>query len=243
MKVLLVSDVHANAVALEAVLTDAGSFDALWNLGDTVGYGPEPVRCLELLDERGADPTLAGNHDLACVGALALSEFNPVARAAAEWTAKRLGPRHRAFLANLPSLATVAGFTLAHGSPRHPVWEYVIDPATAAASMEAVATSVCFVGHSHLPLVATVPVGHRGATLRPLRDGETIDLARGRHLVNPGSVGQPRDRDARAAYALLDVDRGSLAAHRVTYDVAATQRRMMEASLPVPLIFRLAHGV
>lgn len=243
MKVLIVSDVHANAIALEAVLARAGVVDAVWNLGDTVGYGPEPVRSLELLVDRGADPTLAGNHDLACVGALDLAAFNPVARAAALWTARQLGPEHRAHLLSLPSTLVVADFTLTHGSPRDPVWEYVVDAAAAAASLDAVATPVCLVGHSHIALVASQTSAGNDAVLRPLRDGDTLDLSHGRYLVNPGSVGQPRDRDSRAAYALLDTAAGTLSVHRVAYDVGETQRRMAEASLPAPLIARLARGI
>jgi diadenosine tetraphosphatase ApaH/serine/threonine PP2A family protein phosphatase len=243
MRVLIVSDVHANLVALKAVLGACPPVDAVWNLGDTVGYGPQPAACLDRLRERGAEPSLAGNHDLACIGAVDLAEFNPVARAAAAWTASRLSREHRAYLAALPGLTTVEGCTLAHASPRDPVWEYVVDATAATANLRAVETALCVVGHSHVALVATLRPGDRVARLRPLRDGETVDLADGRHLVNPGSVGQPRDRDPRAAYALLDTGRGALTAHRVAYDVAATQRQMAAASLPPSLIARLALGV
>lgn len=242
MKILIVSDVHANLVALETVFRASPPVDAVWNLGDTVGYGPQPGACIDRIRERGANPSLVGNHDLACIGALDLAHFNPVARAAAAWTANRLSPDHRSYLEQLPSIVAVAGVTLAHASPRDPVWEYVVDPAAATASLRAIETAVCFVGHSHVALVATLAAEDRVATLRPLRDGETLDLAVGRHLVNPGSVGQPRDRDPRAAYALLDLDRGALTAHRVPYDVGATQRLMTAASLPAPLIKRLASG-
>lgn len=242
MKILIVSDVHANLVALEAVFRASPAVDAVWNLGDTVGYGPQPAACLDRIRELGADPSLAGNHDLACIGALDLALFNPVARAAATWTATQLRPDHRSYLGQLPSIVAVAGFTLVHASPRDPVWEYVVDPAAATASLRAIETPVCFVGHSHIALVASLETGDRAAKLRPLRDGETLDLAVGRHLVNPGSAGQPRDRDPRAAYAQLDLDRGTLSAHRVAYDVAATQRLMSAAALPAPLIKRLASG-
>lgn len=242
MKILIVSDVHANLVALEAVLAACPPVDAVWNLGDTVGYGPRPAACLARLHEHGVHPTLSGNHDLACIGALDLALFNPAARTAAEWTATRLSQEQRAYLAALPSVTTVDGCTLAHASPRDPVWEYVVDAGTATANLRAVTTSLCLVGHSHVALVATLREGDRIATPRPLRDGETVDLAAGRHLVNPGSVGQPRDRDPRAAYALLDTERSALTARRVAYDVAATQRQMAAASLPTSLIARLARG-
>lgn len=242
MKVLIVSDVHANLVALEAVLADCRSVDALWNLGDTVGYGPRPAACLDRLREEGADPALAGNHDLACIGAIDPAAFNPVARAAAVWTADRLTPEHRAYLAALPGMTSVDGCTLAHASPRDPVWEYVVDAGSATAALRAIATPLCFVGHSHVALVASLAVGDRVAAIRRLRESERLDLALGRHLVNPGSVGQPRDGDPRAAYAVLDTARGVLTGHRVAYDVATTQAQMAAVSLPSALIARLGVG-
>ncbi|MDP9362759.1 MAG: metallophosphatase family protein [Chloroflexota bacterium] len=243
MRVLLVSDVHGNVVALEAVLAASPPFDALWNLGDTVGYGPRPAECLALLRDRGAAPMLAGNHDLAAVGKLDLAEFNSAARLAARWTAGRLAPADREALANLPSATTVDGFTLAHGSPRGPVWEYVLDAATATAQFDHFRTSVCFIGHTHVALRAFSNGGSKRAVIKPLRPEETVDLSAGRQLVNPGSVGQPRDGDPRAAFTTIDTERGILVAHRVPYDVGVTQRQMEEAALPPSLIARLARGI
>jgi diadenosine tetraphosphatase ApaH/serine/threonine PP2A family protein phosphatase len=243
MRVLLVSDVHGNQVALEAVFRAAASFDALWNLGDTVGYGPRPAACLSLMRDHGAAPMLAGNHDLAAVGKLDLTEFNTAARIAARWTGLQLDAGEREALGRLPSLTTTAGFTLAHGSPRGPVWEYVLDAATATAQFAHFETSVCFVGHSHVALRATLAQGGARAVLGRLRPGEMVDLSRGRHLLNPGGVGQPRDRDPRAAFAIVDTDQGTFVADRVPYDIATTQRQMAEAALPASLIERLAHGI
>jgi len=243
VKVLLVSDVHANLVALEAVLTAAPSVDAIWNLGDTVGYGPRPHECLELLSGLGAAPVLAGNHDLACIGAVDLAEFNPVAQAACRWTAGRLGPEDRAHLAALPSSTTEDGVTLAHASPRDPVWEYVASASIAAANFPLFETRVCFVGHTHRPLRATLDPGTRSVDVYPLGDQETVDLLAGRHLLNPGSVGQPRDGDPRAAFAVLDTDRGTLTARRAAYDVRRTQAQMAAAGLPPVLAARLSRGV
>jgi diadenosine tetraphosphatase ApaH/serine/threonine PP2A family protein phosphatase len=243
MLVLLVSDIHGNQTAFEAVLAAQPSFDALWNLGDTVGYGPRPRECLDLVVGHGADPSLAGNHDLAAVGTLDLAEFNPVARRAAQWTGAQLGAEHRAYLLARPVMTTASGYTLAHGSPRAPVWEYVTTAAVATANFAYFDTRVCFIGHTHLATSALLEEGAMQAHLRPLRDGDILDLDAGRYLINPGSVGQPRDRDPRAAYALLDTDQGTVTAHRVPYDIPETQRQMALAGLPGILITRLSLGM
>ena len=243
MKVLIVSDVHANQVAFEAVLAACRTFDALWNVGDTVGYGPRPRECLDLMVDHRADPALAGNHDLACIGELDLAEFNPVAQIASRWTALQLGEDHRAYLKGLPATTLAAGYTLAHGSPRAPVWEYVTDAVIATDNFAFFDTDVCFIGHTHLAMYAALKEGQAVADVQPLRDGDTLDLLTARYLVNPGSVGQPRDRDPRAAYAILDTDHGTVTAHRVDYDIAKTQRQMALANLPDVLITRLSHGM
>jgi diadenosine tetraphosphatase ApaH/serine/threonine PP2A family protein phosphatase len=243
VRVLILSDIHANLVALDAVLAAAGEVDAIWNLGDTVGYGPRPEECVVRSVELGMHPILAGNHDLACIGQLDMREFNPVARQAAEWTAGRLSPASRQLLGSIPSLTIVDSMTLAHGSPRDPVWEYVVDEFTAHDNFRRFDTPVCLIGHSHIALYAELAPESEQAELGLLADGDLLDLSRGRFLINPGSVGQPRDRDPRAAYALLDLGQGTITAHRVTYTVAATQRDMAAAGLPARLIHRLALGV
>jgi diadenosine tetraphosphatase ApaH/serine/threonine PP2A family protein phosphatase len=242
MKILIISDVHANLVALEAVLADCGPVDAVWNLGDTIGYGPKPRECLARVRDIGADPFLVGNHDLAAIGAIGTADFNAIARLANQWTSRQLAPEDVEFLRNLPVTTTAAGITLAHGSPRSPVWEYVVDEATATENFDHFATNLCLIGHSHVALYATLPADQRRADLFLLQPGDTIDFSAGRWLVNPGSVGQPRDHDPRAAYAILDTDRATITAHRVPYDIAATQRQMTDAGLPRPLIERLALG-
>ncbi len=243
MKVLIISDIHANLVALEAVLADCQRFDAIWNIGDTIGYGPKPRECIDLMVDLGAHPVLVGNHDLACIGEIDIAEFNPVAQVASRWTALQLGMDHRAYLCELPAIATVEGYTLAHGSPRSPIWEYVTTATIATENFACFDTNVCFIGHTHIAMFAFMREGASVAELHPLRHGETLDLQRGRFIINPGSVGQPRDRDPRAAYAVLDTDRGTVTAYRVAYDVAATQRQMAMANLPDILISRLAHGM
>jgi diadenosine tetraphosphatase ApaH/serine/threonine PP2A family protein phosphatase len=185
---------------------------------------------------------LVGNHDLAVIGRLDVTAFNPWARAAADWTSTQLRAADVAWLGSLPSRTVIGGMTLAHASPRDPVWEYVTDEATAAANFTSFDTQVCWIGHSHVALVASRD--ERGRTaLRALGDGETIDLEHARWLINPGSVGQPRDGDPRAAYVILDLDQGRAASHRVPYDIARTQQQMSDAGLPPPLIERLRHGI
>jgi diadenosine tetraphosphatase ApaH/serine/threonine PP2A family protein phosphatase len=243
MKVLLISDVHANLVALDAVLKDAGDWDAVWNLGDTVGYGPKPRECLDKMVDLFANPVLVGNHDLACIGEVDISEFNPVAQMAARWTSLQLGMDHRAYLNALPAVTQAGAYTLAHGSPRSPVWEYVTSAQTATENYAFFDTDTCFIGHTHIAMYALLKDGDDVAEIATLQDGQKLDLLAGRYLINPGSVGQPRDRDPRAAYAILDTDIGALTAKRVEYDISATQRQMAMANLPEVLITRLAHGM
>lgn len=242
MKVLILADIHANLAALEAVLAAAGNVDAVWNLGDSVGYGPRPVETLAQLATLQPQASLVGNHDLAAVGLLDLSTFNAWARAAAHWTAAQLDPAEVGWLTSLPAMTVVNGVTLAHGSPRDPIWEYVTTAEIAARNWSDFDTPVCWVGHTHVPAIAQRDV--RGRTqLRSFRDGESVDLTRGKFLINPGSVGQPRDGDPRPSFAVLDTETGRATSHRVTYDVALTQQQMVAAGLPRPLIERLSLGV
>jgi diadenosine tetraphosphatase ApaH/serine/threonine PP2A family protein phosphatase len=243
VKILMLSDIHANLTALDAVLDAAGEVDAVWNLGDTVGYGPKPRECLDKMVDLFANPVLVGNHDLACIGEVDVSEFNPVAQMAARWTSLQLGMDHRAYLNALPAVTISGAYTLAHGSPRSPVWEYVTTPQNATENFEFFDTDVCFIGHTHIAMFAILREGEPVAEVLPLKDGDVIDLLAGRFLINPGSVGQPRDRDPRAAFAILDTDIGSFTARRVEYDVATTQKQMAMANLPEVLVTRLAHGM
>jgi diadenosine tetraphosphatase ApaH/serine/threonine PP2A family protein phosphatase len=240
MRVAVISDVHGNRHALDAVLAEIGgeSVDAVWCLGDTVGYGPQPNECCRLVQEH-ADLCLVGNHDLVALGELTVSEFNEEAAAAAVWTREALTDDSRAFLRSLEPQATVDGVELFHASARDPVWEYVLSDETARATFELTTASLVLVGHSHVALALTVD-GH-GVAGGVAPAGTNIELA-GRWLVNPGSVGQPRDGDPRAAWLLADLDRASAAFRRVSYPIERTQAEMVEAGLPPLLAARLAVG-
>lgn len=243
MRILVVSDIHSNLAALDAVLAAAGDFDGLWCLGDLVGYGPEPDECVERL--RSLDPVcLAGNHDLAAVGALSLDEFNPEAREAAIWTRSRLSEPHSRWLAGLPAMLALPEFemTLVHGSPIDPIWDYIFDAAGAELAFASMATRHGLSGHTHIPLIFRAPASRSGvATQRP-RLGLAVRLGKDRLLFNPGSVGQPRDLDPRASFALFDAEANTLTHRRARYDIRATQDKMRSAGLPERLIRRLEFG-
>jgi diadenosine tetraphosphatase ApaH/serine/threonine PP2A family protein phosphatase len=237
VKVGLLSDVHANMTALEAVLSEIGPVDALWVCGDTVGYGPDPSDVLALLLERGAT-LVAGNHDRAIATGEDLELFNQQAAAAALMHQRWLSAEERDTLASLPRTLEQNDVTLCHGSLRDPLWEYVTNPRAAAASLGLAKTSHCCAGHTHVPAFfqpGAAPVGH-------VRYGTEYRLAP-RAFVNPGSVGQPRDGDARAAYATADLAAGTITFHRASYRVDETQRRMRERGLPAILADRLAFGL
>jgi diadenosine tetraphosphatase ApaH/serine/threonine PP2A family protein phosphatase len=240
MRVAVISDVHGNRHALDAVLAeiDQESIDAIWCLGDTVGYGPQPNECCRLVQKR-ADLCLVGNHDLVALGALTVSDFNDEAAAAAVWTSEALTDESRAFLRSLEPQATADGAELFHASARDPVWEYVLSEETARATFELTTAPLVLVGHSHVALALTVDGRDVTGGIAP--GGTRVELA-GRWLVNPGSVGQPRDGDPRAAWLFADFGRASAAFRRVAYPVEQTQAEMVEAGLPPLLAARLAVG-
>lgn len=228
---------------MRAVFAALPAHDRLWCLGDTIGYGPNPNECLAAMRER-AQYVLTGNHDLASLGVISLATFNPLARVANEWNNKQLEDDLRAYLAERPDRIDLddPAATLAHGSPRDPVWEYVLDEVTAFQNLAHFTAPVCFIGHSHVPLVfayhadRTAAFGHAEA-------GYVVELKPdSRYIINPGSVGQPRDNDPRAAFAVWDTASSTVAFHRVAYDVGETQRRMRQAKLPSALAERLAVG-
>ena len=235
----MVSDIHSNLVALDAVLAKIGSVDAIWHLGDVVGYGPEPDAVVERLSGLGAIG-VRGNHDAAATGGTEIDWFNPEARAAMEWTRQTISETTRAWLAALPQRRIESDFTLVHGSPRDPTWEYVTSAALARAGLSAISTEHGLHGHTHIPIAFT-EVDGRMRTLVP-RAGNTVALGEGRTLLNPGSVGQPRDRDPRASYLVLDLAAKTATWGRVAYDTEAVGASMRTAGLPARLADRLLVG-
>lgn len=243
MNILIISDIHANLVALETVLNAAGDVDAVWNLGDIVGYGPRPRECVDRIVELKPAASLIGNHDWAAIGRLALDEFNPVARYATYWTTAHLSAEHMSYLESLPNRVIEDNWMLVHGSPRHPVWEYVYTSRVAQQNFEFFDSPVCFLGHTHIQLFISEDMAKRGISPSHPVDGDVLDLSTGRFIVNPGSVGQPRDNNPQAAFAIFNPDTRIVTFRRVAYDIAETQAQMEQAGLPRPLITRLALGV
>ena len=242
MRTLIVSDIHSNLEALDAVLAHAdreGGFDRIWCLGDLVGYGPDPSACLGLLREFDL-VAVAGNHDYAAAGVIDASDFNGAAFAAIQWTAEQLAADDKSFLAGLPMVSQQPPFTLVHGSLRDPIVEYLTHPSQALATLELLTTPYCLVGHSHYPFICRENAGW--PLFLALPDGQPVALDGERCIVNPGSVGQPRDRDPRSGYAVFDSDGPSVEHFRIEYDIATTQNKMRSASLPQYLIDRLDHG-
>ncbi|GAB4545691.1 MAG: metallophosphoesterase family protein [Anaerolineae bacterium] len=245
MRYLIISDIHANLAAFKAVLEDArGKYDKVWCLGDLVGYGPDPNECIELLnslDHLG----IAGNHDWAVLGKLDVDDFNPDARHVSLWTRRVLTESNRNYLKKLPvALIEEGQFTLVHGSPRHPIWEYILYPAVAQLNFDHFSTPYCMVGHTHSPVVFYAPENPGGIceTLVPLSNNGPEPLGRRRFILNPGSVGQPRDGDPRASYGILDLDALTFEYHRIAYPIAEVQERMQALGFPSRLINRLSFG-
>jgi predicted phosphodiesterase len=241
MRVAVLSDVHANLHALESVLAqvDAGRFDAVWCLGDLVGYGPKPNECVALLQER-ATICLAGNHDLVVLGKIPIETFGGEAGAAARWTQTVLDGPARAFLDTLQPQAAVPGTELFHGSPRDPVWEYVLTDAAAASAFELTEAQLVLVGHSHVALEISNGDDLRGEQAPA---GTQLELGPLRRLLNPGSVGQPRDGDPRAAWLEIDFAATRATFRRTDYPVEQTQRESRELGLPEALAARLEYGI
>jgi diadenosine tetraphosphatase ApaH/serine/threonine PP2A family protein phosphatase len=238
----VISDVHGNLAALEAALEaiDAAAPDALWCLGDVVGYGARPNECCELVRRRSS-VCLAGNHDLAVRGTLDLGDFSGDAGLAARWTRDVLTDSARAFLDSLEPKAALPGAELYHASARDPVWEYVLSDEVAVVTLLLTEAPVVLVGHSHVALHVSIRGSDVEGGLAP--DATTLGLGQRRWLLNPGSVGQPRDGDPRAAWLELDQEAGTAVYHRVGYDIERTQAEIVAAGLPAALAQRLAHGL
>ncbi len=240
--VAIISDIHANRQALEAVLEQirGAQCDAIWCLGDVVGYGADPDACVDLVREH-ADICLAGNHDLGVIGALSVADFSEVARRAAEWTASVISEETRVFLDSLSASDEGQAVSLYHASPRDPVWEYVLSPLQAELAFDAQPQRISAVGHTHVALEFHRFDGDT-ATGETRHEGDELDISAGRWLLNPGSVGQPRDGDPRAAWLELDMDRWTAAYRRAEYDIEGAAWAIRAARLPDALAERLSFG-
>ncbi len=243
MRIAVLSDIHANLPALEAVASDLPAVDQVWVLGDIVGYGPQPNEVIAALQSMGARSVL-GNHDGAAIGTVDAAYFNPDARAAIEWTATAIDENARAYLATLPEVRRDGDLTAVHGSPRDPMWEYITSAAIAATNFEAFDTRLCLFGHTHLPVAFRALNGSVEAVAG--MPGEPLALGSTRTMLNPGSVGQPRDGLPDAAYGILTTGNGAdgdtFEFRRVRYDIDRTQRLMQEVGLPPRLAERLSYG-
>lgn len=240
MRVAVLSDIHANLVALEAVLGAVGTVDAVWHLGDVVGYGPDPDGVVSRL--AGIEAVgVTGNHDLAALGGREIDWFNPDAKAAMEWTRGRISDATRGWLSALPRTHRDGDLTLVHGSPRDPIWEYITSVPVARANLTALETTFGLHGHTHLPM-AWVDRDGRIDVIAP-GPGSTFQLDGRPALLNPGSVGQPRDGDPSASWLEIDTDAGLATWRRAAYDIEAVRTAMLDAGLPGRLAERLRVGL
>ncbi|HEV3000190.1 MAG TPA: metallophosphoesterase family protein [Solirubrobacteraceae bacterium] len=243
MRVAVVSDIHANRHAFEAVLADvdAADVDEVWCLGDLVGYGGEPDACVELARQHAAI-CLAGNHDLAVTGDLSIEDFSRGAAISARWTRRTIAEENLVFLRGLEPAGEDSGIGLYHASPRDPVWEYVLTVPLAERCLDAAPQRVSLIGHSHVALAFGRAEAGSETIAAPARGGDRADLAEGEWLLNPGSVGQPRDGDPRAAWLLLDTAAPRAEWRRTEYDVAGAAAAIRAAGLPDSLAERLGYG-
>jgi diadenosine tetraphosphatase ApaH/serine/threonine PP2A family protein phosphatase len=243
MKYAIISDIHGNTEALRAVLEDIGrngGADGYWCLGDVTGYGPEPGECIAMLKDL-VSVCVAGNHDRGSIERLELSVFNPLGQQALRWMWKHLNGAEKVWLGTLPTSAEDGDYTLVHASPSDPLLEYVLSTGIAERNFPFFKTKYCFIGHTHLPMVYKLEGGSL-CTATPLTPAIGLTMGDTKMMINPGSVGQPRDGDARASYGVLDTEASMFRLHRVAYDIEATQAKIMKAGLPVQLATRLEQG-
>jgi len=238
-RILILSDIHSNLTALKTVLDTVGHVDEVWCLGDLVGYGPDPNECIALVRELPKLQCIKGNHDAAALDEVDQQTFNHEASLAITWTKRNLNASSLNFLQNLPDRLVLGEVTLVHGSPRNPVWEYLSDYLTALQSFSYFDTRLCFVGHTHVPAYwQENPAG--GASIS-VPDFLRMNIS-GRAILNPGAVGQPRDHDRRAAFALFDPEQSTWELRRVEYDIVSVQERIKTSGLPWRHALRLKDG-
>jgi len=241
MKKLVISDIHSNLEALQRVVEDAGDFDAVWCLGDLVGYGPDPNGCIDFLRSLSNFYCVLGNHDAAILGDMDVRLFNQEARSSISWQRIHISIENLSFLKNLPEKLIFSNCLLVHGSPRYPIWEYILDPFIARANFDHFSEDFCFVGHSHQGLIC------RWDSLNEKMDWNFQVNGYGyqmnpRMILNPGSVGQPRDNDPRASYGIFDDKTMSWNVKRVEYPIHITQQKINDLHLPEKNAQRLAGG-
>jgi len=242
MRVMVISDIHANFTAFEAVLKDAGKVDETWCLGDLVGYGPDPNAVVEEVRDIPHLTCILGNHDMAAIGRMPLEAFNGDARRSLIYHEKVISASNMDFMRSLSANVKVLGeATIAHGSPRDPLWEYILNALTARVNFENFDTPWCFVGHTHIQCMFALDENTDRITLDQTKADHAINL-RSKLILNPGSVGQPRDRDPRAAYAIYDTEARTWTPHRVTYNIPEVQERIRAAGLPEKHALRIAEG-
>jgi diadenosine tetraphosphatase ApaH/serine/threonine PP2A family protein phosphatase len=238
----VISDIHSNLAALEAVIDAAGSLDGWWCLGDIVGYGPDPNEVIEAIQDIQAI-CIRGNHDDGVQHLNTLAWFNSTAGMALDWTARQLSEGSWRFLRGLPESSSIDGYHLVHGSPRHSLTEYVTNAQIAESSLGLIEEDVCFIGHTHVPSSFIKPAKQASVDVNRRLDGENAHFEPGaRQIINAGSVGQPRDGDARAAFGVLDTTQRTFTWFRVPYEIQITQQKMRAAALPAMLIDRLSEG-
>lgn len=244
MRYAILADIHGNLEALQAVIEEIecdGPLNGIWCVGDLVGYGPNPNECIQLI-RRYPNVCVLGNHDAAAVGLASIDDFNLEAATACRWTTSELSEENRLFLDGLPERAEVDTFTLVHGSPQYPLWEYLYSAKRASRNFRYFSSPCCLVGHTHVPLIFSLDGQSSseggGDSLYPL----TALTGESRMILNPGSVGQPRDGDPRAAYAVYNSECQQIEYKRTWYDMTPTQKKMLEAGLPSSLAMRLSYG-
>ena len=242
MRILVISDIHANYTALEAVLKDAGTVDETWCLGDMVGYGPDPNAVVEQVREIPNLTCILGNHDMAVIGKIPFEAFNGDARRTLEHHERVLTADNMDYLRILPHNLKVRGeVSIVHGSPRDSVWEYILNTLSARLNFDHFTTPWCFVGHSHLQCMFQLDQKTDRVNLFPIRSGDHVTM-QPRAILNPGSVGQPRDRDPRAAYAIYNSEQNVWEPRRVMYNIPEVQKRIRDANLPEKHAIRIAEG-
>lgn len=241
MRILVISDIHANFNALESVLAAAGEVNAVWCLGDLVGYGPDPNECVDRVRQLPNLQCVLGNHDAAVIGHIQSETFNLEARLSIDWISDVMSEDNMVFLKSLPEQVQVGKVTLSHGSPRNPIWEYVLDTYTAKLNINALGTPLGLIGHTHLPLAYFEIDASQPIRWKLLKPNETVYI-NSRFLLNPGSVGQPRDHDARASYAIYYPEENIWEARRANYDISGVQLRITQLGLPTRNALRLGEG-